>query len=155
MKKIQVISRIKEIRKGKNEQRKKVVFEEGEPVYIIDKDRLYVGDNRSYGGIDAVTKNHIVYNNIIPQDGLIFDLLYNKSSNCVSIIDRNDLVININDYECKINSLSTLMIKLSTAIEERLKDTERNKHIATDLDSIIFEDNILTDIPDTIDKDQI
>jgi hypothetical protein len=47
------------------------------------------------------------------------------------------------------------MIKLSTAIEERLKDTERNKHIATDLDSIIFEDNILTDIPDTIDKDQI
>ena len=156
MKKIQVISRIKEIRKGKNEQRKKVVFEDGEPVYIIDKDRLYVGDNRSYGGLDAVIKNHIVYTNDIPKHGVTFDFLYNKITNCVSIIDRSDSLININDYECRLNNLSTLFIKLSAEIDKKLKDKgETDKHIATDLDSIIFEDNILTDVPDTIDKDQV
>lgn len=159
MKKIQVISRIKEIRKGKNEQKKYVVFEEGEPVYIVDKDRLYVGDNRSYGGVDAVNKNHIIYNNnnYIPNNGVIFDLLYNKNTNCISIIDRNNSIINITDYECKINNLSSLITNLSSAIENKLKQNnlEQQSHIATDLDSIIFEDNILTDVPDTIDKDQV
>ena len=156
MKKIQVISRIKEIRKGKNEQRQKVVFEEGEPLFVIDKNRLYVGDNKSYGGVDAVSKNHIVYDNNIPKHGVIFDILYNKNTKCVSIIDKNNATVNINDYECKINSLSTLMIKLSTGIEERKRERDAVAvHIATDLDSITYEDNILTDVPDTIDKDQI
>ena len=90
MKKIQVISRIKEIRKGKNTQRKKVVFEEGEPVYITDKDRLYVGDNQTYGGIDAVSKNHIVEENTIPEYGVKFDLLYNKNTKCISLINKNE-----------------------------------------------------------------
>jgi hypothetical protein len=154
MKKIQIISRIKEIRKGTEQQRKLVVFEEGEPAYIVDKDRLYVGDNKIYGGNDAVTKNHIVYDNNIPKHGVLFDLLYNKTTNCISIIDINNELINITDYECKINNLSTSMHKLSVAIEDnKKKKLETDKHISTDLDSIIFEDNILSDIPDTIDKD--
>ena len=155
MKKIQVISRIKEIRKGKNEQRKQVVFEEGEPVYIIDKDRLYVGDNRTYGGIDAVIKNHIVYTNDIPPHGVIFDILYNKLTKCVSIIDKKDTIVNINDYECKLSTLSTLVLKISAGIDKRKTDPTAENHIATDLDSVLFEDNILTDVPDTIDKDQV
>lgn len=148
MKKIQVISRIKEIRKGQSEQRKNVVFEEGEPAFIIDKNRLYVGDNKSYGGVDAVCKNHIIYDNVIPKHGIIFDIIYNKKTKCVSIIDKKDTIVNINDYECKINSLSTLIDKLSSI-------DSNDSPIATDLDSIIFEDNIFTDVPDTIDKDQI
>ena len=152
MKKIQVISRIKEIRKGKNEQRKKVVFEEGEPVYITDKDRLYVGDNKTYGGNDAVSKNHTVIKNELPPHGVIFDLIYNKITKCVLIVDKNDTLTNLNNYECKINDLYTLVNKLSTKIIDWKKN---DIHIATDLDSIIFEDNILTDDPDTIDRDKI
>jgi len=153
MKKIQVISRIKEIRKGKNTQRKKVVFEEGEPVYITDKDRLYVGDNQTYGGIDAVSKNHIVEENTIPEYGVKFDLLYNKNTKCISLINKNELLTNITDYECKINNLFSLVDKLSTRIND-LNDPVKKKYIATDLDTIIYEDNILTDATDTISIDQ-
>jgi hypothetical protein len=154
MKKIKVISRIKEIRKGKNEQRKKVVFEEGEPVFITDKNRLYIGDNKTYGGIDAVSKNHMVETTSIPQHGVIYDLLYNKKTKCVSIINIKDSLINLTPYECRLNTLSTLVTVISTKIDQ-LDDPEKQIHIATDLDSIIFEDNILTDIPDTIDRDKI
>lgn len=154
MKKVQVINRIKEIRKGKNSQRPKVVFEEGEPVYITDKDRLYVGDNRTYGGNDAASKNHIVYKNIIPEHGVIFDLLYNKTNKCVLIIDKHNTLTNLNEYECKLNDLENLMNTISSKLAE-WNSPENRSHIATDEDSIIFEDNILTDVPDTIDKDQI
>ena len=155
MKKIQVISRIKQIRKGKNSQRKKVVFEEGEPVYIIDKDRLYIGDNITYGGNDATGKNHIIVNtNTIPEHGVKFDLVYNRTTNCVSIIDKNNILTNITDYECKLNNLQNLINTISARIVD-WNSPENRSHIATDLDSIKFEDNILTDTPDTIDRDKI
>ena len=153
MKKVQVISRIKEIRKGKNIQRKQVVFEEGEPVYITDKDRLYVGDNKTYGGNDAVSKNHIVKDNTIPPHGVIFDLLYNKKTKCVSLINKNNILTNITEYECKINNLFTLVDKISSRIND-LNDPVKKKPITTDLDTLIYEDNILTDDTDTIDTDQ-
>lgn len=154
MKKVQVINRIKEIRKGKNSQRPKVVFEEGEPVYIIDKDRLYVGDNRTYGGNDAATKNYTVNTNEIPPHGVIFDIIYNKKTNCVSIIDKHDTLTNITNYECSINNLQNLVNVISSKLAD-WNSPENRSHIATDLDSILFEDNVLTDTPDTIDKDKI
>jgi hypothetical protein len=152
MKKIQVIHRIKEIRKGKNAQRLKVVFEEGEPVYIIDKDRLYVGDNRTYGGNDAACKNHVVHTNSIPQNGVVNDFLYNKNTNCISVIDKTSSLINITDYECKLNNLDNLMNTISAKIVE-WNSPENKSHIATDLDTITTEDNVLSDVPDTIDID--
>jgi len=153
MKKIQVISRIKEIRKGKDSQRTKVIFEEGEPVYITDKDRLYVGDNTTYGGINSSTKNHTVEENIIPEHGVLFDLLYNKKNKCISIIDKNNTLTNLTDYECKINNLFTLVNKLSSRIND-LNDPVKKKYIVTDLDTLIYEDDILTDDSDTISTDQ-
>lgn len=52
----EVCSRKIFVRRGTFCQREFVVFEDGELVHILDKDRLYIGDGDSYGGVKISNK---------------------------------------------------------------------------------------------------
>jgi hypothetical protein len=65
------------IRKGLNEHRKQVVFEEGEPVYTIDTKKVYIGDNASYGGILISHANTVENELPTTVNSLYGDIIYN------------------------------------------------------------------------------
>jgi hypothetical protein len=117
MKQTKVINRIKQIRKGLEAQRKNVVFEEGEPVYIIDKKRLVIGDNKLHGGNDMVSRNHITETNNIPLLSYKFDLFYNQNTECMYIINKTLNKVNLNEIECNIKNLENLISELSAKIK--------------------------------------
>lgn len=48
------------IRRGLNRQRKEVVFEDGEPVFTTDTQRVFIGNNKSDGGICQTYKNKFI-----------------------------------------------------------------------------------------------
>ena len=73
------IGKIK-LRRGTDIERSKVIFDEGEFVYVIDKKRVYVGDGKTYGGVAVTNKNHIVTSIDIPATASKGDFLYNKSA---------------------------------------------------------------------------
>ena len=57
-----IISKYK-IRRGTNDQRKYIVFDQGEPVYTTDTQRLYCGTGTVSGGVVLGSKNHTPRNN--------------------------------------------------------------------------------------------
>lgn len=77
------------IRRGTNSQRKQVLLEEGEFVYVNDIKRLYVGDNEKFGGYRVSNINHVINNAYIPKNSDIGDILYNKSDKSTYIIDKD------------------------------------------------------------------
>lgn len=74
------IAKVK-LRRGTDIERKKIIFDEGEFIYVIDKKRIYVGDGKTYGGVAVTSKNHIVISQEIPSTAVKGDFLFNKSSN--------------------------------------------------------------------------
>jgi hypothetical protein len=88
------IRRIK-LRKGTDNQRKLVVFEEGEPVYITDKNHVYVGDNKTYGGTKASNKNLTTQYNETPEEATQFDIIYFESTGDTKILDKDGTLLPI------------------------------------------------------------
>jgi hypothetical protein len=119
------IGKIK-VRRGTNSQRKLVTFEEGELVYSIDKQRLYIGNGKEKGGILVSNRNYIKNSvgvpPIVPDEALHGDIIYDKSNSktyitkCVEsscelllIADPNCCAIlqnEINDLRDRIRTLS-------------------------------------------------
>ena len=86
--KILKLRRLK-IRRGSEIQRKDVLFEEGEPVFIKDKKRVFVGDNKTIGGISSTTRNYIKPTAQVPPDSRRFDIVYAEDKKEGSIIEKN------------------------------------------------------------------
>lgn len=115
------IRRIK-IRRGVESQRTSVIFDQGEPVYIRDKKRLYIGDSVTYGGIVQTHITFIQNNNTIPAEALPNEIIYNKIDKEGFIINRNKELINIfnntvslqSEIESDINTIHTYLHRLST-----------------------------------------
>lgn len=76
-----------QIRRGYNNQRNQVVFEEGEPVYTIDTKRVFIGDNNKYGGNSVSNRTEITNNEVDISNKEKFDLSYNDVKNCTYIVD--------------------------------------------------------------------
>jgi len=129
------------IRRGIESQRVLVMFEEGEPAYIRDTKRLYVGDNKAMGGVRQTHKSYITTTDTIPTDSADYDILYNKTKKKAYIIHENELynafdnsIDIINQIQKDINNLSTIMYRLSTEV------CNPNIMLRTDSDDFILTD---------------
>jgi hypothetical protein len=76
------IGKIK-VRRGTDSQRKLVTFEEGELVYSIDKQRLYIGNAKEKGGILVSNRNYVKNSvgdpPVAPIEAAHGDIVYDKS----------------------------------------------------------------------------
>jgi hypothetical protein len=86
--KIVKLRRLK-IRRGNENQRKDVLFEEGEPVFTKDNKRVYVGDNKTMGGISSTIRNYIKPTKETPLDSKKFDIVYAEDIRETYIIEKN------------------------------------------------------------------
>ena len=98
------IGKIKVLR-GTDSQRKLVTFEEGELVYSIDKQRLYIGNGTEKGGILVSNRNYVKNSlgvpPVVPDEVLHGDIVYDKS--------------NAKTYITKCNTLSCELILIADA----------------------------------------
>jgi hypothetical protein len=115
------IRRIK-IRRGTDDQRKLVIFEEGEPVFIKDKKQVYIGDNQTYGGIKATHRNIITDSTSKPPEANEFDIIYFESTKDAKIVDRDGsllpIVTNVTNccarIQAQIDDITNILNKLQT-----------------------------------------
>ena len=86
------IGKIK-VRRGTDSQRKLVSFEEGELVYSIDKQRLYIGNGTEKGGILVSNRNYVKNSlgvpPIAPTEAMHGDIVYDKSDSRTYITKWN------------------------------------------------------------------
>ena len=82
------LRRIK-IRRGTDAQRKLVIFEEGEPVFIRDTKRVYVGDNETQGGVLVSNKNIVTSEIIKPAEAIAGDIIHFETKGDTVIVDIN------------------------------------------------------------------
>jgi len=98
------IGKIK-VRRGTDSQRKLVTFEEGELVYSIDKQRLYIGNGTERGGILVSNRNYVKNSvgnpPVVPNEALHGDIVYDKS--------------NYKTYITKCDSLSCELLLIADA----------------------------------------
>lgn len=129
------------IRRGTDSQRKLVLFEEGEFVYVNDIKRLYVGDNEKYGGNRTSNINHVINNLTRPKESDIGDLLYNKADKSTYIVDKDGslkkIIYSTDDvynYKNQLNDLELLLLKLEKLCcnTEFALDTDDGENILVD-----------------------
>jgi hypothetical protein len=117
------IGKIK-VRRGTDSQRKLVTFEEGELVYSIDKQRLYIGNGTEKGGILVSNRNYVKNSLgdpiVVPPEVVHGDIVYDKSNSRTYITKCDSLsceLILIADANCCIqlqNEISDLYNRLNT-----------------------------------------
>jgi hypothetical protein len=128
------------IRKGLNEHRKQVVFEEGEPVYTIDTKKVYIGNNFSYGG-DLISHINSVENELpTTVNNSTGDVIYNLQN-------KKTYVTYNSQYTEIVNSYSHIKVQLDYA--EYLINRIANECCRPDIITDNSED-ILTDFGTTI-----
>jgi hypothetical protein len=142
------------IRRGLDSQRKEVVFEEGELVYSIDKKRVYVGDDQTYGGNLVSNKNYITLDTNKPIDAQTGDIFFDK-------VDKSTFLI---DFDGSVKPVTSSLVTCCTKIQNDIDIIDNllkrlsseccnpDNYLATDLDTPSFEDFILTDSGYTIMK---
>jgi hypothetical protein len=145
-----------QIRRGTNAQRKLVLFEEGEFVYVNDIKKLYVGDNEKFGGNRVTNNNHVINNLVRPKESDIGDLLYNKTDKCTYIVDKDGSlkgIINSTDdsykFKIQLDELELLLLKLEKLCcnTEFALDTDDDETILVDYgDFIKVKDYDITNI---------
>lgn len=90
------IAKIK-VRRGTDDQRKQVIFEDGELVLCSDIERLYVGDGETYGGILLSNKCYVI-NDVDVNDTPSFvkggDLVYDDTNHAfyIATVGLNDVI---------------------------------------------------------------
>jgi hypothetical protein len=84
------IGKIK-IRRGTDSQRTSIVFPEGELLYTTDKNRVYIGDGTTSGGVFISNKNHISTTiETLPYNALYGDIIHNRSDSTTYIVGSAD-----------------------------------------------------------------
>lgn len=119
------IGKIK-LRRGTDLQRKNVVLEEGEFVYTFDKQRLFIGDGQTIGGILVSSKNFITNAYGIPQKAEYGDIVHDQSAGKTYIVGRDNTnnltLILIADADCcrklqlRVDDLMTRLRALSSCL---------------------------------------
>lgn len=121
------------LRKGYDSQRRQVILEEGEPVYTVDGNRIFVGDQETLGG-SSVTNKTIISNdetNEIPQS---LDLVYDTITHQTSIIDANG-------FSISLDTASDDIWEKLNFIEDILSQVE-DECCSTDC-ALITDDNVI------------
>jgi hypothetical protein len=77
-----------QIRRGSEEKRKQIIFEDGELVYIIDRKKVFVGNNLEIGGFSSSTRQEISQTDDIPSNIYENDLFVNKKKLNGFIVDN-------------------------------------------------------------------
>jgi len=139
--KILKLRRLK-IRRGNEIQRKDVLFEEGEPVFTKDNKRVYIGDNKTIGGISSTTRNYVKPTAEIPPDSKKFDIIYAEDKKQGLIIEKNGNLRSIfpSFVDCCINIKKD--IDIIAALLTRMEIECCNPDLMLIRDD---EDKILTD----------
>lgn len=106
------------IRRGTEDQRKQIIFEEGEMAYITDTKSLYVGDNNKYGGILVSTKNVITETENSTTSP--FEIVYNKTTKETDIIDSNNNKIQITTHPDSLSNCCSVIQKQIIDIDKLL-----------------------------------
>lgn len=90
------IGKIK-VRRGTNDCRKTIIFDEGELLYTTDTKRMYVGDGKTLGGILVSNKNVVTVMDSTIADANMEtgDLIYNQRKDVTYIIDGNRQLVPI------------------------------------------------------------
>lgn len=141
------------IRKGNNNQRKVTLFEEGEPVFVKDTERVFIGDDTTVGGIRISNKNFILNNSDKPPESEINDIFVNEIDKSAFLVENESSVIEIFpslvstciNVKKDIDDIDNLLKLLSSVC------CNPAHFLATDLDNFpVFSDNILIDNTDTI-----
>ena len=119
------IGKIK-LRRGTDLQRKNVVLEEGEFVYTFDKQRLFIGDGQTIGGILVSSRNFITNAYGIPEKAEYGDIVHDQSAGKTYIIGKdianNLTLILIADADCcrklqlRVDDLMTRLRALSSCL---------------------------------------
>jgi hypothetical protein len=130
------------IRRGSDAQRKLVVFEESEPIFVKDTKRIYAGDQKTYGGKVQTHTFFITENNNVPINSLPFDIVYNKVDKlCYAIDGFGKLVLIfpdttglVNSIQKDIDDLNVLFYRLSTEVcnDTLALKTDKDINIVTD-----------------------
>lgn len=131
------------IRRGVDSQRKLVIFEESEPIFIRDTRRIYAGDQKTYGGIVQTHTFFITENNNVPTNSVVYDIVYNKVDKlCYAVDGFRKLVLIFPDttglvksIQKDIDTLNALFYRLSTEV------CNDNLVLKTDTDINIVTDN--------------
>jgi hypothetical protein len=119
------IGKIK-LRRGTDLQRKNVILEEGEFVYTFDKQRLFIGDGQTVGGILVSSRNFITNAYGIPQKAEYGDIVHDQSAGRTYIVGRDNsnnlTLILIADADCcrklqlRVDDLMTRLRALSSCL---------------------------------------
>jgi hypothetical protein len=140
------------IRRGNDNQRKVTLFEEGEPVFIKDAERVYIGDDNTVGGIRVSNKNYITSDSNRPSGSEEDDIFVNETNKSGFIIENNSSIIQI--FPSIVDTCEKIKNNIDDidALLKRLSAECCNPafFLATDLDTESFSDNILMDNGDTI-----
>lgn len=140
------------IRRGNNNQRKVTLFEEGEPVFVKDTERVFIGDDTTIGGVRISNKNFITLDNNRPSGSETNDIFINEIKKSGYIIENDtskiEIIPSLEDtcekIKKEINDVNVLIDLLSSVC------CNPANFLATDLDSDTSRDNILLDNEDTI-----
>lgn len=119
------IGKIK-LRRGTDLQRKNVVLEEGEFVYTFDKQRLFIGDGQTVGGILVSSRNFLTNSYGVPEKAEYGDIVHDQSAGKTYIVGRdnanNFILILIADADCcrklqlRVDDLMTRLRALSSCL---------------------------------------
>lgn len=126
-----------EIRRGLSSQRTTVLYEEGEPVYLLDKKRLYIGDNKTFGGNIASNLTFVQNDKSIPERSQPSDIIIDKTEDYGSsgyYINNDSSLTQIFSFCCKgIREFIDSTNRFFDNVSERFCDTTK---------SLITDDNI-------------
>lgn len=84
------IAKIK-LRRGSDQERKTIIFPEGELIYSINSERIYVGDGQTSGGLIISNKNFIVGSMVsLPAGAEYCDIIHNITDSTTYIVGSAD-----------------------------------------------------------------
>lgn len=139
-----LLTKIK-LRRGTDEKRKNVVFEDGECVYITDKERVYVGADLVKGGYTSSSKNQAMSGAAVLATSSENDIIVDKIDHSTYIIDdNNSLYKMMNVLGCCAN-LQKQIDEISSKIDKIKECCDPSKLLARDAATNEEEDLIKTD----------
>ena len=128
-----------EIRRGLSSQRTSVLYEEGEPVYLVDKKRLYIGDNQTFGGNLATNITFVQKDTSIPFNSDQNDLILDKTDTSGYLINRDNSLTKIFSICCDgVQDFINRVNNFFDGISSEFCSTENG--INTDTDILINND---------------
>jgi hypothetical protein len=91
-----IVNAVIKLRRGLDSERKTITFDTGEIIYSTDKQKTFIGDGITQGGV--VVGNHTTIGTIPSPSAVAFDTYYDKV-NCITyVLSTQNGADNINNY---------------------------------------------------------